>query len=178
MKRNYMFHWLLLLFVITVSSCDKVLPDINEEFDLKATIDVSGANPAFVGEALLDAISESDLISEYAGHIKSIEVTEVRYYLSYFNGSASQQINNGTLEVANADGTDVHIISTVSNVNLMQATIESSLVFDQSAVDKLATLIKNDPHQAMIYLRGDLNESPADFTVVVKFRVKMVAEVI
>ena len=162
--------------LVFFTSCNKL--DVNEEFELKATIEVQGNNAQFSGEELLDALSESDLIEQYSSHIKSIEVIEVRYLVTYLNGSATQQINAGTLEVANADGSDAMVISTVNNVNLMQAMTEGSLVFDQAAVDKLAGLIKSEPHQAMIYLRGDVNETPVDFTVVVKFKVKMVAEVI
>ncbi len=163
--------------VLMTSSCKKDLLDIQEEFDLKTSIVVYGNNPSFTGEELLDAASESDMISKYADHIKSIEVLEISYYVSAFSGPVTQQINSGSLMVAESDGSDSHLIATVQNVNLLSAAYESTLTYDQTAINKLTDLIKNDPHQAMIYLTGDVNEVPADFTVVVKFRVKMVAEV-
>ena len=168
--------WVTLPAMLLFFSCDKM--DVNEEFELKATIEVQGSNAQFVGEDLLDALSQSDQIDKYASHIKSIEITEVKYLVTYLGGSSSQQITTGTLEVAHADGSEAMVISTVNNMNLMQAMTEGAFVFDQVAIDTLAGLIKDDPHQAMIYLRGEVNETPVDFTVVVKFTVKMVAEVI
>ena len=179
MKKRKLPVFLLLTMVgLLMISCNKDALDVTEEFDLRTSIVVSDNHADFVGEHLLDALAESEMIDNYASVIKSIEIIEVTYYVSDLTGTITQQINSGTLEVADPDGANSMVISTMQNVNLMQATTEQTIVFDQAAIDKLASLIKNDPHQAMVYLRGDVNETPVDFTVVVNFRVKMVAGVL
>ena len=178
MKKQIFPIILLLVFLSATNSCKDGLFDITEEFYLTTTIDVVGSNIKFSGEELLDAVAGSDMIDKYASHIKSIEVLEVKYYVSYFNGTLTQQIDAGTLAVADQYGNGVYDIASVYNVNLSQSGEETILPFSQSAVDRLADLIKNDPHKAMIYLKGDVNETPVDFQVTIKFKVKMVAETI
>lgn len=178
MKTRWLLMSGMLVALLLTASCKKGMLDVNEEFYVETNITVNGNDPAFVGQQLLDASATSEMINKYANTIKSIEILEVKYYLSYFNGSATQQINDGILQVADANGEGIYDIATLANVNLMAATTESSLAFDQQAVDRLSDLIKNDPHSAMIYLRGTVNETPVDFTVKVRFRVKMVAGVL
>lgn len=176
-KSTYLMLLMLGIFTFT-NSCKKSILDVNEEFYISTSMDVVGSNAAFTGEELLDAVAESDLIDKYASHIKSIEILEVKYYVSYFNGTLTQKINNGVFSIADANGNGVYQMASVSDINLSQATIESALSFNQTAVDKLSDLIKNDPHKAMVYLSGDVNETPVDFIVTLKFKIKMVAEVI
>ena len=178
MKKTIYLMPLVLCVLTFTNSCKKSILDVNEEFYLSTSIDVVGSNAAFTGEELLDAVAQSDLIDKYASHIKSIEIIEVKYYVSYFNGTLTQKINNGVFSIADENGNGVYQVASVSNINLSQATLESALSFDQTAVDKLSDLIKNDPHKAMVYLSGDVNETPVDFIVTLKFKIKMVAEVI
>lgn len=178
MKKSIYLMPLVLCVLAFTNSCKKSILDVNEEFYISTSIDVVGSNAAFTGEELLDAVAQSDLIDKYASHIKSIDIIEVKYYVSYFNGTLTQKINNGVFSIADENGNGVYQVATVSNINLSQATLESALSFDQTAVDKLSDLIKNDPHKAMVYLSGDVNETPVDFIVTLKFKIKMVAEVI
>lgn len=169
----------VMMFMISCDTMDNM--DDGEEFELRAVIDVVVSNGHFnhfVGEDSMDALIQSELIQIWSGHIKSIEITEVKYLVSTYSGSPTQQITSATLEVANPDGSEGMVLSSLQNINLMQAFLnESPLVVDPAAADKLADLIKEEPHQAMIYLRGDCNEVPSFFTILVKFTVKMVTEV-
>lgn len=175
MKKSIITLWVAFGTLLIITSCKKGLFDVTEDFYLSSTIIVDGNNAAFDADVLLNAIADNDMIDKYASHIKSIEITEVRYYVSYFNGSMNQQINNGTLSCADENGNNKFAIATISNVNLSNATSETTLPFDANAIASLSDLIKNDPHNAMLYLSGDVNETPIDFSVVFKFKVKMVA---
>lgn len=169
----------VLMFMTSCNNIGNV--DDSEEFELRAVIDVVVSNGHFnhfLGEDSMDALIQNELIQIWTGHIKSIEVTEVKYLVSTYSGSPTQQITSATLEVANPDGSDAMVISSLQNINLMQAFLnESPLAFDEAAADKLADLIKEEPHKAMIYLRGDCNEVPSFFTILVKFTVRMVTDV-
>lgn len=169
---------ILISLLVLNSSCKKGLFDVTEDFYISTTINAIGVNAAFSGEELLDALQESDMIDKYASNIKSIEITEILYYVSYYNGSATQQINTGSLSIADEFGNDVYEVATVNNIVLSTSGNETILPFDGVAVSKLADLIKNDPHKAKVYLTGVVNETPVDFSVVVKFKIKMVASVI
>ena len=100
------------IFAFT-NSCKKSILDVNEEFYISTSMVVVGSNAAFTGEELLDAVAESDLIDKYASHIKSIEILEVKYYVSYFNGTLTQKINNGVFSIADANGNGVYQMASV-----------------------------------------------------------------
>jgi len=176
MKKWIPFIVILFSLLASNSSCKMNLFDVTEDFYISTTVNVTGNNAAFSGTELLDAIQACNMINEYASHLKSIEITEIKYYVSYFNGPITQQINTATLSIADEYGNDVYEVATISNIVLSNASNETVLPLNETAVSKLADLIKNDPNKATIYLSGVVNETPVDFSVVFKFKVKMVAE--
>lgn len=168
----------LILGLLVVStgffSCD--LLDVEKEFWLEHTFPVQGNNANFNENYLLDAAAESDVIEEYADLIKSIEILEVTYEVTYHNGSATQQINTATLSVSDASGGGQEVIGTVANQNLASLLNNvQTLAINQDGVDRAADLIKNAPHSLLLNLAGSANETPLDFKVKFRFKVKMVA---
>ncbi len=175
MKRNIILLTASLIFIsIYFYACE--LLDVEKEFWLEHTFIVKGNNATFDEDYLLDAAAESDVIEEYADLIKTIEILEVTYQVTYQNGPASQQINTATLTVSDASGGGPVTIGTVTNQNLssLVGTVKN-LPFNQAGVDRAADLIKNPPHSFLLNLAGRANETPLDFGVKFRFKVKMVA---
>lgn len=179
MKRNRLgYVSMIILSFVVMSGCSKNLFDVQEEFDVQTSITVQGNNAEFTAEQFLDVISESDMIKQYADKLKSIEIIGISYYVSEFRGTATQQINWGYLQIADADGNYLQELASVQNVNLISATVERDLAFHADIAAQLSDYMLEAPHTCMLYLTGEINEVPADFTVVIKLRVKMVAEVL
>ena len=164
-----------LIFISTYFySCD--LLDVEKEFWLEHTFIVQGNNAGFDEDYLLDAAAESSEIEEYADLIKSIEIIEVTFEVTYHNGTATQQINTATLSVSDASGNGPATIGTVSNQNLHSLLNNvQTLAVNQAGVDRAADLIKEAPHSMLLNLAGSANETPLDFRVKFRFKVKMVA---
>ncbi len=175
MKQNIIVSTVCLIFISTCFfSCD--LLDVEKEFWLEHTFIVQGNNASFDEDYLLDAAAESDVIEEYADLIKSIEILQVTYEVTYHNGSDSQQINSATLTVSDASGNGPVPMGTVTNLNLASLVGNvQNLAFNQAGVDRAAELIKNAPHSFLLNLAGSVNETPVDFKVKFRFKVKMVA---
>ena len=164
----------LLLVSTYFYSCD--LLDVEKEFWLEHTFIVQGNNASFDEDYLLDAAAESSEIEEYADLIKSIEIIEVTYEVTYHNGTATQQINSATLSVSDASGNGPVTIGTVTNQNLSSLLNNvQTLAVNQAGVDRAADLIKEAPHSMLLNLTGSANETPLDFRVKFRFKVKMVA---
>lgn len=179
MKRYWLgYVSIIIISFIVMNGCKKSLFDVQEEFDLQTSITVQGNNAEFTAEQFLDVLSESDIIRQYADKLKSIEIIGISYYVSDFHGTATQQINTGYVQIADANGNYVQELASVQNVNLISATIESDLAFQADVAAQLSDYMLEAPHTCMLYLTGEINEVPADFTVVIKLRVKMVAEVL
>ena len=178
MKKLYFPLFIMAISMITISSCKKDLLEVNEEFYLSKTIVVQGNETSFDEDVLLDAISENDLIDKYADHIKSFEITEITYYINYFNGPSTQQINSSILSIGDGDGNNKITVAELNNVLLAQASAETNLMYDNAAMEQFADYLKDNPHQAMVYLSGSVNETPLDFSVVIKFKVKMTATIL
>ena len=175
MKRNIILLGAGLLFIATYFySCS--LLDVEKEFWLEHTFIVQGNNATFDEDYLMDAASESDVINEYADLIKSIEILETTYEVTYHNGTPTQQINTATLTVSASSGGGPEVIGTVTNQNLASLLNNvQTLAVNQAGVDRAANLIKNAPHSFLLNLAGSANETPLDFKVKFRFKVKMVA---
>jgi hypothetical protein len=174
MKKQIVLLLLAFIGLTTFFSCNKL--DVTENLDLKVSFVVNSSTTAFNTVEIFDAAAYSSIISQYDTKIKSIEVTDVTYTLTAFNGTPTQQINNATLVVSDENGNGPETVGTVANVNLQNATIgDHPLTLDQSGVDRIAALIKDSPHKCQVTLSGTANEAPLDFTVEFTIKVKMVA---
>ena len=175
MKNKIFFLIPIALFLFLRFSCEDVV-DVTEDFWLEQDFTVKSPLTSFDEDYVIDALAASSLIETYKDNIKSIKVSEVTYELTYFSGSATQQINSGVLKVADPDWVSEETIADITNQNLQDLVgNEQSLTIQQAGVDKLAELIKNSPHKAVLILAGDANEAPLDFVVKFRFKVTMVA---
>jgi hypothetical protein len=175
MKKLIITAALLVFLTSTFFTCNESL-DVTEEFYLEHTFDIQSVSGTINEAYLLDAAALSSVIAEYGDNIKTIEILETKYVVTYFNGSADQAINIANLYVSDEDGADVQELGTVTNQNLASlVNNEQQLNMQQAGVDHLAALIKNPPHKAQLILTGNASSYPLDFGVKFKFKVKMVA---
>ena len=175
MKNRILFLIPIALFLFLRFSCEDIV-DVTEDFWLEQDFTVKSPLTSFDEDYVIDALAASSLIETYKDNIKSIKVTEVTYELTYFSGSATQQINSGALKVADPNWVSEETIADITNQNLQDLVgNEQSLTIQQAGVDKLAELIKNSPHKAVLILTGEANEAPLDFVVKFRFKVTMVA---
>lgn len=159
-------------------SCEDDLLDITEEFYYSSELDVSTTDSAMMVTEVVDMTDQSSIIDDYQDKIETIEITEVKYWLTSNGGSDTQEITEATLKIANEDGSDETLIATIQDQVLSEIMNEENAVelpIEQAGVDKMADLIKNEPHSFQIVYNTACNEAPLDFTVKFQFKVKMVA---
>lgn len=173
---------LLMLFALSgmflFQSCEDDLLDITEEFYYSSELNVSTSDSAMMVSEVVDMTDQSSIIDEYKDKIETIEITEVKYWLTMHEGSETQEIIEATLKIANEDGSDETLIATIQDQVLSEIKDEENAIelpIEQAGVDKMAQLIKNEPHSFQIVYNTACNEAPLDFTVKFQFKVKMVA---
>lgn len=160
-----------LIFMATYFISCKAL-DVEKEFYLEHTFDILGADKNFNMDYLMDATSESNEFKDYVDLIKSIEVQDISYEITYHNGSETQRIDLATLTYADANGIEPETIVTLTDLNLASSV---GKIVEQLDGQGPVELIQNEPHAFLINLTGSTNETPLDFKMKVKFKVKMIA---
>ena len=171
--KTIVFGIVLLVFFIS-PACEEL--DVSYEFFIEHEIEVVSSSKEFDVEEILNASDASSYIKEYGDKIKSIDILDVTFQLTRFNGPDSQQINTATLKVSDENGGGPVEISTITNINLLDALNNvQPLQVNPAGVDRLAALIKAPPHTAMLTFVGNANEEPLDFKVLFRFKVVMVA---
>jgi hypothetical protein len=174
MKTRLSLIIIAILVVIAYPACK--LLDVTKDVELELTFAISGNDAAVVETYLLDATDYSSDIEEYQDNIKSIEIKEVKYYLTYFNGPSDQTITNGLLTVADENGGGSQVLASLP-VEVLEPllTTEKSLTLDQAGIDRLEELVKNAPHTCLSTLTGDISSVPVDFIVVFHITATMTA---
>ena len=174
MKIKAIVFGIVLLAFVIFPACEEL--DVSYEFYIEQEIEVVSSSKEFDVEEILNASDASSYIKEYGGNIKTIDILDVTYQLTHFNGPDDQQINTATLKVSDENGGGPVEISTATNINLLDALNNvQALQVNQAGVDRLAELIKAPPHTAMLTFVGNANEEPLDFKVLFRFKVVMVA---
>lgn len=175
MKTLYIKSLLLTTFLFIFLSCEDLV-DAVFEFYLEQEFVVDSSTKDFDKNYIIDATDQSSNIQEYSDNIKEIEILDVKYRLTSFNGPDGQKINTAKLTVSDTGGAGAEEIATVTDEDLQfLLTNEKTLIPNQAGINRFAALIKAPPHQAMLNLAGDANEAPLDFTVLFRFRIKMTA---
>ena len=121
---------------------------------------------------------QSTIINDYKDQIQTVEITQVKYWVTVHEGDEDQEIIESTLKVAAADGTGEELIATLQNKVLNDIIGEENaqeLTVQQAGVDQMANLIKNDPYTFQLIFNTACNKAPLNFTVKFQFKVKMVA---
>jgi hypothetical protein len=174
MKKDFFLLVILSLALSANIGCSKL--DITEEIEFEIDFVANSSTASYSDQELLDAASSSSVIADYANKIEKIEVLEVTVWLTSFNGPQGQKIVTNTLTVADESGSGEEVIGTVADLALeplMNNPIP--LTLNQTGVDRLASLIKNSPHKALLTNTGSADSAPIDFNSTIKIKVKMTA---
>jgi hypothetical protein len=159
-------------------SCDEDILDINESFTYTHEIEVSTTDTAMSVAEVIDMSEQDELIEKYGDKIETIEITEVKYWLTTFDGDEDQEIIEATVSVAKEDGSNEELIATIQNQILSQIVGEDNeqvLTVEQAGIDQMANLVKNSPHKFMLAYDFACNKGPLEFKVKFEFTIKMVA---
>jgi hypothetical protein len=176
MKAKILFLVAAVAGLFLLQSCDDDLLDVTESFTYETELVVLSQDLTYFVSEDIDLAADVELINKYGDKIKDIEIEEVKYWLSAFNGSAEQKIVEATFVIADENGSDPKTIATVTD-QLLQPLLnnQTDLTLNQEGIDKLANLIQEPPHKFKLIFNTLANEIPLDFTVKVKFTVKMTA---
>jgi hypothetical protein len=125
---------------------------------------------------LVNFAEEVSVIDEYGDKIKKIDISKVSLSVRNHNGPQDQEIQSASIEVANEDGSEAILISSIEN-QVLSALEDDAVELDLNAegIEKLNRLIRQKPHTLRIVLNGQLNEGMADFTAVFDFEGRMTA---
>jgi hypothetical protein len=171
--------FLLLMAAATlfmVYSCEDDLLDITETFEYEAEMVILTDQTTYTITQDIDLADSVDLINEYSDKIKNIEIEEVTYWITAFNGTEEQVLTEATLIVANLSGDDPKVIAAIEDKMLMDLVdTPTDLEVNQEGVDRLAALIETPPHSFKLTFTSEANEGPMDFTAHFKFKFKMTA---
>ncbi|HPX34708.1 MAG TPA: hypothetical protein PK345_06550 [Bacteroidales bacterium] len=174
MKTKILFLIIAFSGMLFLSGCEDTL-DVTENFIYELEVKVFSEDHTFSHAVLVDMKNEQDLIKKYGDKIKNIQIEEVKYWLTEFDGSETQQIVQATLSVLN-ENDDVTVITTVKD-QLLQPLVNTPTKLDinQEGIDKMASLIENSPHQFKLSFTSTVNETPLNFTLKFSFNIKMTA---
>ncbi|MCF8365615.1 MAG: hypothetical protein K9H16_07535 [Bacteroidales bacterium] len=172
----------IILFAIaamfTFQSCDENLLDITEEFYYETEMQVFTTDSVMMVAELVDMTDESTIINDYKDKIQTVEITQVKYWVTVHEGDEDQEIIDASLKVAAADGSSEELIASLQNQvlnNIIGEENAQSLTVQQTGVDQMANLIKNDPYTFKLIYNTACNKAPLNFTIRFQFKVKMVA---
>ncbi len=177
MKRNVLL--LMAVFgLFLIKACDEVsdMLDVEETFEFQEEFVVSSEESFFEDSKLFDLAEEVSLIDQYGDKIKDVIIEEASFWLKDFAGSDEQMFTSGSLEVSDPDGSNKTLIISMADYVLHE--LEDSptdLDLLSAGVNKLGDLATNPPHQFMLHYSAEFNEAPLDFTIVFKFKAKMIA---
>jgi hypothetical protein len=174
MKARISLVLIATILVLAYPACK--LLDVTKDVEVELTFTVSGNDASVTETYLLDATAYSSDIEDYQDNIKSIEIKEVTYYLTSFNGPSDQTITNGLVTVADENGAGSQVLASLP-VEVLQPllSVEKPLVLEQAGIDRLEDLLKNAPHTCLSTLTGDISSVPVDFTVVFHITATMTA---
>ncbi len=168
---------LAVLGLFMVHSCDDDLLDIEENFDFEVEFLVDTDAISFDASQTVDLANDVNLIYQYGDKIKEIIIEEITFWLKDdFTGNEEQMLNGGVLRVTDPDDENWLDIVNMSDVLLHELVEEpTELDFEQAGVNKLGNLAAEHPHKFTLDFAADFNEAPLYFTMVFKFKAKMVA---
>ena len=176
MKTSFFTPVLAIFGLFMFTSCDEDLFDITETFTFEHEFVVYENDDSFLEFASVNLSQKETLIEDYGSKIKKIEILEVKYHLKAHQGSEEQKLTNFSLFASNADGTDEKNIVALQNVVLHDLLFNPTVLdVNTGGVEKLGNLVASPPHTFGIKLTGQVDETPADFTLVFSFRARMTA---
>ena len=177
MKKQLLLISFACLAMVCLPACEDLF-DVEETFTFEHEFSVNSDQTSFESADVIDLSASADIIGEYGSKIKEVRVEQLEIWLKSFNGSDTQHLENALIAVSEAggSGSGYSIIAEMENLHL-QSLLDSPVVLQteksgQEALEKLAT---SPPHRFRLHLNASADESPVDFTAVVKVTATMVA---
>jgi hypothetical protein len=176
MKTRTFISIFAVLGLFLLNSCEDDLLDINESFYYEQEIQVFTTDSVMNSTVVVNMADYEDLIDEYGDKIKDIEISDVKYWLTQFEGDADQEIIISNVMVADADGSDPILIAEIANQNLSALLdTQTELPVNQAGLDKMSDLIQNPPHMFQLIYDTQCNKAPLNFTVKFQFNIALTA---
>jgi len=150
--------------LIAFSSCNDV--NFSKDFEFDLTIDVNSDSTALEERYLLDATEYVSSFEEKFENIETVEVQSATCFLVSLSGIGDQILTNGLLTASNENGSETQtmiVIPTVALENLL--IVEQPVNVEEAGITFLEDLIMNDPHTCLGKFTGNINSSPAKFTI-------------
>ncbi len=177
MKFRFLIAAMFAAGLFVWSSCkDSDVLDVTENFTYENEMSIYTTGTEYTSTDTVDMVNESSTIAQYGDKIKDIQIQEVQYWLTAFNGDPDQQITEASLKIAATDGSGVQTIATLQNVTLANLLNNpTQLPVSQDGIDRMADLIRQSPHAFVLTYHTASNTAPLDFTVKFSFKIKMTA---
>lgn len=169
------FNLIGFVFFAVFLSCDEA--EIAENVTLTLEYIIDEDDKDFEGSVVMNAFDESQVLRNYGNNITGIEIKSIACYLTYFTGPATQQINEGILEVADRDGAGSAIIGSITDENLQNLLYtQKKIILQSEGKERLEKLIQNDPHEFRLNLSGVSNLAPNEYTLILEIALQMIAK--
>lgn len=181
MQKFYTLALSLFVAAFLFTGCDE-LSTVDFDFTIATdhTLNVQGTTQALSITETVD-LTTNDKFNDNKDKIKNAAVDSVQYRIINFNGSPNALLN-GRIEVAETITSPRELLYEIMNWNLSQEQTRTSndtwvtIPLNAAGKEKLASLIKSDPHSATLSLTGATSEVPVNFTALFKIHWKMTAE--
>jgi hypothetical protein len=174
MKKVIFLSLLVLVSLSIHTGCSKL--DVTKDIDLEIDFTANSETADFSDAVLFDVDSASSTINDYADKITKIEIISATVELTYFGGTQGQKIVTETLTVADENGNGEEVITVITDQDLASLVDNPMpLTLNQAGIDRLANLIKNSPHKALVKNYGSADSAPINFSSKVRLKVKMTA---
>jgi hypothetical protein len=170
MKKTFSLVLSLFLVAFFVASCDD-LTTIEIPFGITTEhqLAVNGTTSTLAMADTVDLTENADF-NKHKNSIKECGVDSIAIRITDFFGSETQTITGAVSVGSLSDAALTTLYSIAEPLNLSQvqtATASGQWMTVTTTAEgrqKLADLIKNDPHQARLVLGGMSNQTPANFT--------------
>lgn len=175
MRNNMIMFIGAIALTFGLTSCKDIL-DVERDFSFTYELKLDSESNQYYSAELIDFREEVKVIKDYGDNIKRVDIKEITLWIRDHQGSSDQIIAEAEVFVANTDGSEPILISSLENqpmASIIQSPIPLNL--NDSGINKLNRLIRQSPHSLQFILSGQLNESPAKFTAVFDFEGRMVA---
>lgn len=176
MKTKFFALFIAVTGLFLFQSCEDSLLDFNQTLTYSYEVPVVSVDSVFAISELVDLASQDSIINEYGSKIKEINIIEVKYWLTAFEGDDDQTIIEATLKIADENNAGEKTITTISNQNL-KALLNTPTVLNvnQDAINSMQELIKNSPHKFRLSFANSSNKPPLNFKVNFEFKYELVA---
>ncbi len=167
----------LLIWALSVTTIFSIVGcSVDKDFSFTLEKEFSATNyqnATYSTSATMDAKQSSSDFDKYRSDLKSLDIESGSYTITYFQGSATQTIESGTISVSDVNGGAQHTIATISNVNLMAVAGQTQpLTLDDAGKQFFKDQLLSSASAATVYLTATTNQTPITFTIKLSFKVK------